>query len=674
MKFSYNWLQSFFSKKLPSPKKLAELLTLHFAEVEEIEEKGKDFVFDIDIRPNRAPDCFSHLGVAREISAILNLKLKKGRDKLKEDKSLKSSDFCSLEIKNKSTCLRYSAKVIKEVKVSFSPKWLRDRLQACGVKPVNNIVDITNYVMLETGQPLHAFDLDKIEGKKIVVRFAKRGERIETLDNEKYELTPDILVISDSKKPIAIAGIKGGKNSGIEFNSKNILLESANFNPQVVRQGSKTIDLKTDASWRFEHGLDPNLTEFAIERASLLIQKLAKGKIAKGLIDFYPKKSLPKKIKLGFDLVKRILGIEISKSKIKEILSRLGFKILKSSNEFLVVEVPTFRLDIAIPEDLVEEIGRIYGLEKIPEILPLATLIPPQKNPELFWENITKDTLKELGFTEVYNYSFVSKNDARVYGFDKMLELKNPLSSEFQFLRPSLIPNLLKNIHFNQKFFKEIRIFELGKIFIAPNKEKKMLTGAILGEAFLEAKGVVDVLLERFGLSNIWYDEYQATPENSKITLWHPKRIAEIKVDQEEIGFLGEISLRVLSKLGIKERVTVFDIDFGKLAKLANEEREYLPPSPYPAVIRDIAVLVPKTTRIKEVVDKIYQAGYPIVRDVDLFDIYEGEELPEGKKNLAFHIIFQVLDRALTPEEIEKAQNKIIKLLEKKPTWQVRKK
>ena len=711
MVFSYNWLQSFFKRKLPKPEKLAELLTLHFTEVEEVKKEGKDFILDIDVRPNRAGDCFSHLGIAREIAAILDLRFKIQDLRLIEDKNLKTRDFVRVEVKNREACPRYTARVICDVKVGFSPKWMRERLESCGLRPINNVVDTANYVMLETGQPLHAFDGEKLEGQKIIVRFAKEGERIVTLDEEKYELDKEILVIADAKKPVAIAGIKGGKIPEIDLKTKIVVLESANFNPRVIRRASKSIDLKTDASWRFEHGLDPNLTEFAINRAAYLIQEIAKGRVAQELVDVYPKKAFPKIIRLDLDYVESLLGAKIPQKEIIDILKRLGFKMgsakaggrwagtrelrasreLPSSGRSLKVVVPTFRLDISLPEDLIEEIGRIYGYQKIPARFPVATLIPPKRNLDIFWENVIKDILKEAGLTEVYNYSFISPEQFSIFNFQfsRVIEVENPISEEQKYLRPSLIPNLLKNVQKNQKNFREIRIFELGKIFFKEQKgpyqsagqakskeqvsEKRMLTGLITGEEFYQLKGIIDSLLNKLGISNVWYDEYQPTPEESKMAIWHPKICAEIKVNHEEIGFLGEISQKILGDLKIEGRVVVFDIDFEKLQRLSSEETIYQPISRYPAAVRDIAVLVPLEIRVEEVLNKIETAGGILVKDVDLFDIYEGEELPEGKKNLAFHIIYQARDRTLSSKEIDEIQDKIIKTLEENPEWQVRK-
>ena len=693
MLFSYNWLQDYIKEKLPKPGKLAELLTMHFAEVEEIKPRGKDFVLDIEIKPARAGDCFSHWGVARECAAVLNSKFQMPSTELMEEKKLKAKDFIKIEVKNKAICPRYTARVITEVKVGPSPQWLRKRLEVCGLQSINNVVDVTNFVMLETGQPLHAFDFDKLRSinskskmKKIIVRFAKKGERITTLDRQKFNLDKNILVIADEKGPIAIAGIKGGKEPEIDSKTKAVVLESANFNRIVIRQGSRALKLKTDASWRFEHGIDPNLTKTAIDRAAALIQEIAGGKVAQGLVDFYPQKARVKRIKLDLAYVEKLLGVKIPKKEIIRILKSLEFKVKSLNSKILEVEVPTFRLDVSIPEDLIEEVGRIYGYEKIPAIVPKASLLPPKRNLEIFWEEFSKDVLKEVGFSEVYNYSFINEKKAKIFGYTikELLEIENPMSENQKYLSPSFIPNLLENVKENFKYFKEIRIFELGKMFkklkTRSSKlevvEKRALTGLIArkqgGDGFYELKGAVDTLLEKIGIAKVWYDEYQPTPEKSKAAIWAPGKCAEIKVNHEEIGFLGEISPKVLEALKIKGKVVLFDFDFEKLQDLASQEREYRPISPYPAAVRDLAILVPREVKVAEVLKRIDEVGSNLVLDVDLFDLYEGEEIPEGKKNLAFHIIYQAEDRTLKAEEIDKIHKKIVRALEKNLGWEVR--
>lgn len=672
MIFSYNWLQSFFKPKLPKPEKLAEVLTMASFEVAEVKKKGKDFTLDIDVLPNRAPDCFSHLGIARECAALLDYRLQIKDYRLKEDKKIKAKDFIEIKVRDKKSCSRYTARVITDVKVGPSPKWLKDRLEVCGLQSINNIVDIVNYVMLEIGQPLHAFDAQKIGGDKIIVRRAKKAEKISAIDGKKYELDNDVLVIADQKEPLAIAGIKGGEKAEIDKNTKTIVLESANFDPISIAKASKKLNLRTDASLRFEHGIDPNLTELAVDRAAVLISEIAKGKVADGLVDFHPKKILPKKVNLDLNYAERLIGTRIPEKEIINILKKLNFGIKKIKSNLLQVTVPTLRLDISLAEDLIEEMARVYGYNRIPLIHPVAALIPSERNLEIFWEDVVKNILKDTGLTEVYNYSFIGKREISIFNFKNLIEVENPLSSDYQYLRPSLIPGLLNNTVRNQKFQKEIKIFELGKIF-KKGGEKRMLTGLMTGDTFLDAKGVVDVLFNKLGVVKVWYDEFKPTPEESKISFWVQKKCAEIKINQEEIGFLGEISPKILGKFKITDKVIAFDLDFEKLSKLSSEEHEFRPISSYPAAIRDVAVLVPRNVLVEEILSKIQAAGGELVRDVDLFDIYEGEELPEGKKNLAFHIIYQAEDRTLSSLGVDDIHKKIISALEDNPEWQVRK-
>ena len=657
MIFSYNWLKEYV-EKLPAPEKLAELLTLHSFEVEEVKRVDQDWTLNIDILPNRAGDCLSHMGLARESAILTNSKFQIPNSKQISNHKSKTDNFIAVEVKAQQVCPRYAAITITDVEVGTSPKWLKDRLEICGLNSINNIVDAVNYVMLETGQPLHAFDARKLEGNKIIVRFAKEGESIVTLDNQKFGLDDGILVVADGKKPVAIAGIKGGKAPEISAGTKIVLLEAANFDPLTVRKASRKLALRTDASLRFEHGLDRNLTDFAINRAASLIQKLAGGKIAQETIDIYLQKTYPRKIKLDLAYVENLLGAEISPSKIVSIFKKLGFRVLNPKSKILNVEIPTWRQDISIPEDLIEEAARIWGHEMIPASFPASALIPAKRNDEIFWGNMAKDTLKELGFAESYNYSFVAKGD-------KAVEVKNPISGEFGYLRQSLIPNLLKNVDRNIKLFRRIKIFEMGKIFSGIGGEKTMLSGITIGEDFYQLKGNIDTLLNELGIGGVWYDQFKPSPEDSPESFWQAEKCAEIKVGNAEIGFLGELKQH--------KGVMCFDLDFEKLSKLVTEEYEYKPISRYPATIRDLAILVPLNIRVEEVLNKIEMSGGPLVVDVDLFDIYEGEELPQGMKNLAFRIVYQASDRTLTSKEVDKIHQKIIKTLEKDPLWQVRK-
>ncbi|MBZ9577799.1 phenylalanine--tRNA ligase subunit beta [Patescibacteria group bacterium] len=663
MIFSYNWLKDY--TKLPKPDKLVELLTMHSFEVEEVKKAGKDYILDIDVLPNRSHDCLCHWGVAREISAITDKDLEPlKRKKIKKEKG--EIKPISLKIKCPKLVPRYSAIIVEGVKVGSSPKWLKERIESVGLRSINNIVDLTNYVMLETGQPLHAFDYEKIKSSQMVLRKSKKGEKLVTLDDSRHTLDEGMLVIEDRNRLIDLVGIMGGKLSETSSTTKNIVLQAGNFDRQTIYKTARKLNHRTEASNIYSQGIDPNLTISTLERVCFLLTKLGGGKIVQ-ITDIYPRKVQPKKIKLDLKYVERLLGIRISAKQVKNILERLGFKYANN-----IVEVPSFRMDVSLQEDLIEEIGRIYGYKKVSATFPVVSLIPPKRNFEIFWEDITKNILKEGGFTEVYNYSFIGKKEAEIFKYKskEIIEVENPMSVEQKYLRPSLIPNLLKNVIDNFRYFNKIKIFELGKIF--REQEKRMLSGLIAqkqGKAeFYRLKGIVDSLLSKLGISNVWYDEYKPTPEQSKISIWQKGKCAEIKVDGQEIGFLGEISSRIFKKT----KVVVFDIDFEELAKLCSEEHEYQPISQYPAAIRDLAVLVPMNIKVVDVLNKINIAGGALIRDVDLFDIYEGEGIPQGKKNLAFHIIYQAEDRTLKAKEIDKIQNKIIKVLESEVNWEVR--
>lgn len=701
MKFSYNWLQSFFKKKLPQPEKLADLLTNHSFETKISAKQDNDCLLEIDVLPNRAHDCLGHLGVAREIAAVLKYPLEQVdfAKKIKTDPKEKTTDFLKVEIKNTKLCPRYTGRVMLDVKIGPSPAWLQQRLKICGLRPINNIVDITNYVMLETGQPLHAFDFDKISShagnkKTIIVRSAKKGEQIITLDNEKYDLAENVLVIADEEKPVCLAGIKGGKSPEIDRKTKRIILEAANFNFLVIRQASRQLKLQTDASFRFEHELDANLTSQTIDQAAYLIQELAQGKAAGGRADVYPKKTKPKKIKLTLKQINGLLGLKINSRRVKEILEWLGFGAETDTTDFLV-SVPTRRLDISIPEDLIEEIARLYGYQNIPSQLPAAILAPPQRNDELVYLNKIKDILAGLGFAETYNYSFISEKQIQTSRLqsEQLVEIANPLSQEQKYLRPNLILNLLKNIETNQKFFKpgskkefllpgkQVKLFEIGRIFqaMAGQKEpsEKTKLGAILAGQrnknqpavfFYQLKGVLDSLFNKLRISDQWYDDEIADPTISGLPDFsQPVRRAEVKVGDDCLGWLAEIRQDFVGDL----EAAAFELDFSKLAELASEEGIYLAPSKYPAVVRDIALLVEPGAKVDDVIELIYRAGGPLIQDVDLFDMYEGEEIGEGLKNLAFHIIYQSNERTLTDKEVNQLQEKIIKAAEE-GGWEVR--
>jgi len=668
----------------------------------------QDYILDIPVPPNRG-DCLSYLGLSREVAALTNSKLKVlnlvSQFKALRLKGLKEPTPVKVLINDKRGCLRYIAGVIENVKVGPSPFWLRERLEESGLNSINNVVDVTNYVMLETGQPMHVFDFDKIEGegkmkKSIIIRRAKKGEKIITLDNREYSLDKDILIIADKKGCLSLAGIKGGKKAEITLDTKNIILESANFDPALIQSTSNKLNLSTDASWRFWHGINLERAEMAIQRAMVLIKELSGGTIYKELIDVGKKKEAPKEIKLYFDYIYQLLGMKISKRDVVSILKRLNFKVLEESRsnkknysrDFILVTVPSMRLDISLPEDLIEEIGRVYGYDKIKEVFPKASLIPPQRNDVVIVSDIIRDNLKNVGFSEVLNYSFINENDKEIYGYgnDLLIEVIHPLSAEFKYLRPSLIPNLLKNVAFNSKNFDIIRLFEIGKVFFKNKKskngftEKNILAGLIsqkgnlddssLGEnIFYSLKGVVDQVLKSVGLLDVWYDDYQPLPSENTFSEWEINRSAEIKIGQTKLGFLGEISSDIAHRLRLSHQVVMFYLDFEKIVKLAQIENEYQPISPYPEIVRDISLIVPDKVKVVDILNQINLIGGNLVKDIDLFDIYQSDRLGDNKKSLSFHIIYQAQDRTLTSTEVDKIQKRVIRSLESNLGWKVRK-
>lgn len=620
MIFSYNWLQSYFTEKLPTPEKLAEVLTMHSFENEYIEKKGSDYILSIDVLPDRAGDCFSHNGIAKEISVLLNKKITYPKIKTKE--ILK--DSISVKIENSDDCLRYTALIIKNVKIEESPKWLKEKLEVCGINSINNIVDITNYVMLETGQPLHVFDDDKISGG-IIIRRAKKGEKISLLGGKEYVLDENILIIADEEAPLAIAGIKGGKKAEITNETKNIVLESANFNHKLISTTARRLNIRTDASLRFEQNIDPNLTSYAIDRAASLIDLPSSNKI-----DVYKKKLKPWNIKINIDEISKTLGIDIPQKEVERILKSLGFVV----KENMVVEVPTYRQDVTIPENITEEVGRIYGYDKIPLTLPHFSE-PAKMNDDIFWQNKTKDIMKELGYSEVYGYSFIGDQEKEDFNLT-VREINNPVSSYYKYLRPTIIPQLINFTKENLKYFDKVKIFELGKVF--DKKERIVLSGAISSNDYLSIKSDILALFNTLGINKFSFGK------------------EEIKIGKDIIG-----------KVGIKSGITFFEIDFEKIQENAIANKEYKCVSYHPIASRDISGLIDEGVEIEEIVSKI--KNIDLVKSVEVFDVFKGKNVPPGKKSISLRINLQSEQKTLDGETIDKIITKIKKTI----NWEERK-
>lgn len=689
MQFSYNWLQSFFpvrlgrKQKLPKPEELARVLTMHSLEVEEIGKTARDTLFNIDILSNRAHDCLSHMGMAREIHALSAIKLFVPAVKYAElNRLLKAKRYArglQVRVDDKNLCKRYIGVAMSGVKVGSSPAWIKERLESLGQKSINNIVDATNFVMLETGQPLHAFDANKVDGN-IVVRRANDGEKMTTLDGEEVMLNKNILVIADSQAPLAIAGVKGGKKAEITKSTKNIILEAANFDSTSVRRASRATGIATDSSLRFAAGLDPNLAGDAMARTMDII-KIVSGGRAVAAHDIYPKKLSAVKISLYADKLNAVLGTRIDISLVKKILERLGCEVKMKQKKILLVTPPTRRLDIAIEEDLIEEVGRVYGYENITPRAALVEMAAPSRDDAIHYRARMRELLCGMGFFEAYNYSFVGESDLELMGASpgkNIFKLANPTRPEFAFLRPSLMFGLLKNLKENLKHAKDVRFFEMGHVFYKRESDSMALSVASSEwkeskEAFLELKGMLIAALESFGAADVWFDDApeRVSEYEGGGNLLHPFQRSEIKIGDQVLGVIGSVHPDVAASYKLKGRAAVCELDFKLLTDCLQKENEYKAVSKFPAVIRDLALLVPQGVRMSEVSDMIENSGGKLLKDADLFDVYEGEEF-EGRKSFAFHLIFQSDERTLSDAEADKIMANIIAALESNSDWEVR--
>jgi phenylalanyl-tRNA synthetase beta chain len=653
MKFSYNWLQSYFEKKLPPAEKLAELLTMHAFEIESVKktlrlgsgQAKNDWLLDVKILPNRMPDASGHIGLARECAAITGLKFKDAVYKGKKASGLKTSDYVKIKVSEPKLCPRYIGLLVDGVKVAESPAWLKERLLSVGQKSISNIVDIMNFVMLETGQPLHSFDLEKIGGRTIVVRRAKEGEKMRTLDNRDMTLKSDMLVIADAKEPMAIAGIKGGANSGIDANTSRIIIEAAIFNPASIRKTSRNINLKTDASLRFEHGLSLSLAETGVWRAAALVSQIAGGKIANKAADVLSEKIEEKKVIFSLADFSKITGFEIKQGEVERIFGALGFKYKKQAKGIYTLVPPLERTDISLKQDIVEELSRISGYDFVTGSLPKETIAAPAANDLHIASEKAKNILVGMGFSEIYGYSFVERGEAE-------LKLKNFMSPEKSHLKTELLPALKENVLSNLRFFGSVKVFEIGKVFYPKGNTigERTNVACQLGhkeagknrEVFYEIKGAAETLLNRLGISDVWFDD-------------EPGKNARVMAGGDAVGHIHDGG---------------FEFDFEKIVRLANEDYEYRQISRYPAVTRDIALFVPSDVRMAEVEDAIENSAGVLLVDSDLFDIYE----PEGgdRISLAFHLVFQSSEKTLTDAEVNGIMGKVIKNLEERG-WGVRK-
>lgn len=636
-----------------------------------------DFILDLDLTPNRG-DALSMIGVARDVAAILKQDLKIPEPEFTEGEE-KVQDLAQVDIVDQDLCRRYVARVIKGVKVGVSPMWLQNRLRAAGVRPISNIVDVTNYVMLELGQPLHAFDYDRLKNHYIIVRRAKDNEKIVSLDGVERTLNPDMLVITDEAGPVGVAGVMGGLDSEVTDQTTSVLLESAYFHPTNIRRTSKALGLRSESSMRFEKGIDINGCLRAANRAIQLMQQLAGGTVAAGVIDNFPAPITEKTILLRPQRVNWVLGTDIAREEIIDILCRLQFKV-QSQNDDLMVTVPTFRPDISREIDLIEEVARLHGFNQIPETLPFGPSTQGHRTPEqqLVWD--VREIMTACGFFEVVTYSFVHPRifdmmnlppDSR---FRNVVKLQNPLSEEQSVMRTVLVPSLLEVLQRNiNRRNKEGAIFEIARVFYPQQgqqlpAEVPVLAAVAIGQTpktwnqparpmdFFFIKGVAEQLLDTLGVAGATFSRHQDPS-------FHPGRCAQIKVNGEVLGVVGELHPNVIENYELPERAVALKIDLQVLAQADRPVKQYQGLPKFPAVERDLAVLVKQEVSAADMLDVIKKAGGNLLRHVDIFDVYQGTQVPQGFKSVAFSMKFQAPDRTLTDEEINQKMERITKNL-----------
>lgn len=627
-------------------------------------------VIDFEITPNR-PDCLSIVGLAREAAVTLDTKFI--HPAIREPQGVDDINrYAKVKVMDGELCPRYCAKVVKDIKVGPSPQWMRRRLAAAGVRPINNIVDITNYVMLELGQPMHAFDLEKLEEKTVVVRRARPDERITTLDGMDRKLDVDMLVIADAKKPVAVAGVMGGMNSEITQHTKDILLESAVFEGGSVRKTAKALGLRSEASTRFEKGLDIHNAFYAIQRAAQLIDELGAGTIVEGTIDMCSGTLDERIIRVKWQKINRLLGIDLPCEEICDILTRLDFKVTRQ-DEYIKVLIPSYRQDVEGVADLAEEVARIYGYNNIPITLLEHTPSRAAKTDKHKLTDLAKEVLVGEGLYEVVTYSFTSPKVYSAIGFDDPInmplavKISNPLGEDQSIMRTTLISNILEILSRNSnRSVERCKIFEINRIFLPKwlpleelPVEKDMLCIGEYGECidFYDLKGQIEVLLEEFGV----LEEAEFVPYSHPT--FHPGRTAFLKVSGKDIGVFGEVHPKVLTNYQLDIPVFLAELDFDMLVDLANMDKKYKQLPKHPAVIRDLAILVDKKVLNGQIEGIIRKYGGNILEDVKLFDIYEGNQVPEGFKSMAYSLTYRSKDRTLKDEEVNKIQEKIIQKL-----------
>ena len=665
MRVPIEWLKEFVEFSL-SPEELALQLTMIGLEVESLEKVYDDTVLEVNVTPNR-PDCLSILGIAREVSAMINSPLRFPEYGIHAESGPSS---VAVVIADEDLCHRYAGRDIEEVAIGASPEWMKRRLEQCGMRPINNIVDITNYVLMEMGHPLHAFDRGKLKGGKIRVARSLPRSRVTTLDGSMRDIPDGSLLIWDAERPVAVAGVMGGAETEVGEHTKHIFLESAYFLPASVRRTSKSLGLKTESAYRFERGTDIEFLEKALDRAAFLMATLAGGRVSRK-VDVYPKPFEPSKITVRFERVNKILGTSITRDGMLDIMKRLGIEVLQKDTKSFTVTPPPYRRDLEREIDVVEEVARFHGYDRIPVTVPKIHISGEGTDTRHEHTSTVKNALMVEGFTEVVNYSFMNYQalDMLSLGSDdprrRTLTLRNPLNEEESRLRTTLVPSLIQNLVVNVSTgSRDVRLFEISRVYIDQGetlpKEEHHLGVLYFKEKgpslwkdetpdFFLVKGVVESLMR--GLRIHGY-----TFESSSEPFLHPGKSCDIRVSGERIGFLGLLHPLIVEKLGLKvsrKEIVLLEIELDLLFNSVPKTTTYIPIPKYPEIERDVALIVDESLPAFSIMSEMRAYPSELIEDVTLFDFYKGKNIPERKKSLAFTVRYRAKDRTLTDSEIE---------------------
>ena len=637
-----------------------------------------DAVLEIGLTPNR-PDCLSAIGIAREVAAFNGKKIKRPEIELPSGQG-NIEKMTSVTIESPDHCPRYAARVVEGIEVGPSPFWLQDRLMSVGLRPINNIVDITNFVMMETGQPLHAFDFDRLAEQRIVVRTANAGEPFTTLDGKEHKLQNDMLMICDGQKPVGVGGVMGGMNSEIEPDTTRVLLESAYFTPTSIRKTAKRLGINSDASHRFERGVDPQGTRYALDRATQLMVEIGHGKLVEGCIDVIYDLPQPPTLELSVAATNRLLGTDAGKEEMVRLLTEIEFKVESKNDDVLTVETPSFRVDVSRPQDLMEEVARRLGYDNIPVTFPAlpAAIQPPPKL--LTQRQRIRDLLTGMGFAETINYSFVHAESCHRLQLPseddrcRQLAILNPLSEDQAVMRTSMIPGLLESMRRNLSHqSRNLKLYETGKIFISRGsdqqpEERDMLAGLWTGNRtdhlwqtkavpcdFYDLKGVVEGLLEGLQIPGIRFSRLE--PDRCSYT--KPGATAKIVVNENEVGTIGQIHPKVNAAYDLKQDAFIFELDMERLMPHVPETVQFKPLPKYPSTARDATLILKENLEATELLTMVEQLNETLVEEVRLFDVFQGDPIAEGHKSVSLRIVYRSTDQTLEDEVVNQLHKRI---------------